>query len=90
MKGFQALTLSVHPPGRTLGGVREFRILVMGDSIVFSIGVEYEESVAYPAERIAISLTGMAPTQQEGLYHQASISTAYVPTILLRQKGCYF
>jgi hypothetical protein len=53
MKGFQALTLSVHPPGCTLEGAREFRIFVMGDSSIFSIGVEYEEAVAYPVERIA-------------------------------------
>jgi hypothetical protein len=53
MKGFQALTLSVHPPGCTLEGAREFRIFVMGDSIMFPIGVEYEESGAYPVERIA-------------------------------------
>ena len=53
MKGFQALTLSLHPPGCTLEGAREFRILVMGDSVIDSIGVEYEEAVAYPFERIA-------------------------------------
>jgi hypothetical protein len=31
----------------------EFRILVMGDSIMFSIGVECEDAVAYQVERIA-------------------------------------
>ena len=31
----------------------EFRILVMGDSVIFSISVEYKDAVAYQVERIA-------------------------------------
>ena len=53
MKGFQALTLSVNAPRCTWKEPGEFRIFVMGDFVIFPIGVEYEDAVAYQVERIA-------------------------------------
>ena len=46
----------------------EFRILVMDDSVMFSIGVEYEDAVAYQVERIA---NGSMYLSTRGLYRHS-------------------